>query len=170
MGFVELAAKRYSCKKYGEGQVDQEALDQILETGRLAPTARNSQEQRVYVLRSEEALAKIDELTRCRFGAPVVLMVAFDKGGAFTYPGQRYDSGVEDATIVATHLILAAADAGVDSCWVNLFDPDEAAKAFDLPDNEQVVALIDLGHAAEDAGPLPNHGKRKPLDETVTYL
>ena len=79
-------------------------------------------------------------------------------------------SGMEDAAIVATHLLLGAANAGVDSCWVNFFDPDKLAKALGLPENEEIVMLLDLGHAAEGAGPLPNHSSRKPLSETVTFL
>ena len=56
-------------------------------------------------------------------------MVAFDKNHVFTYPGEKRDSGVEDASIVATHMMLAAANAGVDSCWLNFFDPDKLAEA-----------------------------------------
>lgn len=170
MEFKEVVSKRYSCKKYSSKQVEAEKLEAILEAGRLAPTAKNLQEQHVYVIRSAEALAKIDELTPCRYGAPTVLAVAFDKNNVFTYPGEKRDSGVEDATIVATHMILAAADEGVDSCWVNFFDPDKAAAALGLPENEEVLMLMDLGYAAEGAGPLPNHGSRKPLSETVTEL
>ena len=127
MEFREVIRKRYSCKKYSERQVEQEKLDVILEAGRLAPTAKNLQEQRVYVVRDPETLAKIDSVTPCRYGAPTVLVVAFDKNNVFTYPGGKRDSGVEDATIVATHMILAAADVGVDSCWLNFLDPDVAA-------------------------------------------
>ena len=67
-------------------------------------------------------------------------------------------------------MILAAADEGVDSCWLNFFDPDKAAELLDLPANEEVLMLMDLGYAAPGAGPLPNHGSRKALKETVTYL
>ena len=136
----------------------------------LAPTAKNTQEQRIYVVQSEEGLAKIDAATPCRYGAPVCLVVAYDKNHTFTYPGERMNSGIEDAAIVATHLLLGAANAGVDSCWVNFFDPDKLAKALGLPENEEIVMLLDLGHAAEGAGPLPNHSSRKPLSETVTFL
>lgn len=170
MEFKEVVSKRYSCKKYSSKQVEAEKLEAILEAGRLAPTAKNLQEQHVYVIRSAEALAKIDELTPCRYGAPTVLAVAFDKNNVFTYPGEKRDSGVEDATIVATHMILAAANEGVDSCWVNFFDPDKAAAALGLPENEEILMLMDLGYAAEGAGPLPNHNSRKPLSETVTEL
>ena len=96
-------------------------------------------------------------------------MVAFDKNHVFTYPGEKWDSGVEDASIVATHMMLAAANAGVDSCWLNFFDPDKAAKELGLPENEEVLMILDLGYAAEGVGPLPNHASRKPLEETVVY-
>ena len=97
-------------------------------------------------------------------------MVAFDRTNVFTYPGGRRDSGVEDATIVATHMILAAANAGVDSCWVNFFDPEQLAKELGLPENEEILMIMDLGHAPPGAVPLPNHGSRKPLADTVAYL
>ena len=170
MEFKEVVKNRYSCKKYSARKLEAAKLEAILEAGRLAPTAKNLQEQHVYVVQSEEMLTKIDGVTPCRYGAPTVLVVAFDKSNVFTYPGGKRDSGVEDATIVATHMILAAADEGVDSCWINFFDPDKMAEAIDLPENEEILMLLDLGYAAEGAGPLPNHSSRKPLAETVSYL
>lgn len=170
MEFKEAVRTRYSCKKYRPDQIEYEKLTAILEAGRLAPTAKNLQEQHIYVVQSQEGLAKIDAVTPCRYGAPTVLAVAFDKNNVFTYPGGKRDSGTEDAAIVATHMILAAADEGVDSCWLNFFDPEKAAEALGLPDNEEVLMLMDLGYAAEGTGPLANHGSRKPLSETVSYL
>lgn len=170
MEFAEVVKNRYSCKKYDEKQISAEQLDAVLQAGRLAPTAKNLQGQRIYVVQSAEGLAKIDELTPCRYGAPTVLVVAFDKNSVFVYPGEEANSGVEDASIVATHMMLAATNKGVDSCWLNFFDPAAVAKAFDLPENEQVLMLLDLGFAAEGFAPLPNHTSRKPLEETVKYL
>ena len=72
MEFTQLIAQRYSCKNFGAGKVDAAALHTILEAGRLAPTAKNAQEQRIYVVQSEEGLAKIDAATPCRYGAPSV--------------------------------------------------------------------------------------------------
>ena len=170
MEFKEVIRNRYSCKKYSGRQVETEKLEAILEAGRLAPTAKNLQEQHIYVIQSPEMLAKIDAVTPCRYGAPTVVAVAFDKNNVFTYPGGKRDSGVEDASIVATHMILAAADEGVNSCWLNYFDPDQVAAQLGLPENEEVLMLMDLGYAAEGAGPLANHGSRKALAETVSYL
>ena len=170
MEFNELVRARYSCKKFDGRAVSDEQLDAILAAGRLAPTAKNLQEQHIYVARSDEALAKIDAATPCRYGAKTVLVVAFDRNNVFTYPGGKRDSGVEDASIVATHLMLAAYNAGVDSCWVNFFDPDALAQTLGLPENEDILMLLDLGFAAEGSGPLPNHASRKPLGETVSYI
>ena len=170
MEFKEVIRNRYSCKKYSGRQVETEKLEAILEAGRLAPTAKNLQEQHIYVIQSPEMLAKIDAVTPCRYGAPTVVAVAFDKNNVFTYPGGKRDSGVADASIVATHMILAAADEGVNSCWLNYFDPDQVAAQLGLPENEEILMLMDLGYAAEGAGPLPNHGSRKALAETVSYL
>ena len=170
MEFTDVVKNRYACKKYDGTQISAVQLDAILEAGRLAPTAKNLQGQRIYVVQSAEGLAKIDALTPCRYGAPTVLVVAYDKNSVFVFPGGKANSGEEDASIVATHMMLAATNAGVDSCWLNFFDPEAVAKALHLPENEQVLMLLDLGHAAPDAGPLPNHTSRKPLAETVKCL
>ena len=170
MEFKEVIQKRYSCKKYSDRPVEKEKLEAILNAGRLAPTAKNLQEQHVYVVQSADALASVDSVTPCRYGAPTVLVVAFDRNNVFTYPGGKRDSGVEDATIVATHMILAAADEGVDSCWINFLDPEKLAEALGLPENEEILMVMDLGYAAEGAGPLPNHESRKALSETVSFL
>ena len=128
MDFMEVLKKRYSCKKFDGRKISKEQLDAILEAGRLAPTAKNLQEQKIYVVQSDEGLEKIDRITPCRYGAGTVLLVAFDRENVFVYPGGKRDSGVEDATIVATHMLLAAKAAGVESCWINFFDPEAAAK------------------------------------------
>ena len=170
MEFKDVIQNRYSCKKYSDIPVEPEKLTAVLEAGRLAPTAKNLQEQHIYVLQTPEALAKADAVTPCRYGAPVMLCVAFDSKNVFTYPGGKRDSGAEDAAIIATHMILAAADEGLDSCWINFFDPDKAKEILGLPENEEVLMFMDLGYAAEGTGPLANHDSRKPLSETVSYL
>ena len=169
MEFSQLIKARYSCKNYSNKPVGNEVLEEILNAGRLAPTAKNLQEQKIYVLTKDEDLALVDELTPCRYGAPCVLLVAYDKNNVFTYPGETRDSGIEDASIVATHLCLAATNAGVDNCWLNYFDPDKVKEAFGLPENEEVLMLLDLGYATEGTSPLAPHFKRKPLEETVIY-
>ena len=97
-------------------------------------------------------------------------MVAYNKNNVFTYPGGKRDSGIEDASIVATHMMLAAYNEGIDSCWINFFNPDELAKALGLPEEEEILMLLDLGIAADGTCALPNHNSRKELTETISYM
>ena len=170
MEFMEIVKSRYACRSFDGRPVKKEQLDTILEAGRLAPTAKNLQEQRVYVIQSPEMLAKIDRVTPCRYEAKTVVVVAFDKNRVFIYPGEERDSGIEDAAIVATHMILAARSVGVDSCWINLFDPAVMAQTLGLPEYEEVLMMLDLGYASEDSVPSSNHYLRRPLSETTVYL
>ena len=158
---MQKVQRRARCRKGSEGYPGSRAR---------GTHRKNLQEQHVYVVQSPEKLTLIDELTPCRYGATTVLVVAFNKENVFTYPGGTRDSGIEDATIVATHMMLAAKNAGADSCWVNFFNPEEVAEKLELPENEEVLMMLDLGYAAEDGKPLPNHASRKPLSGTVTYL
>lgn len=171
MEFKDVIKNRYSCKKYDPArQLSAEQLNAILEAGRLAPTAKNLQEQHIYVVQSAEGLEKIDACSPCRYGAPTVLVVAFDKENVYTYPEGNRQSGVEDAAIVATHLMLGAANEGVDSCWLNCVRIDALHEMLGLPENEEILMLLDLGFAAEDGKPLANHYSRKPISETVSYI
>ena len=170
MDFSEVIKNRYSCKKFSDVEVKKEKLDKILEAGRVAPTAKNLQEQHIYVVQSEKGLEAIDKATPCRYQAPVVLVVAYNKNNVFTYPGGKRDSGIEDTSIVATHMMLAAYNEGIDSCWINFFNPDELAKALGLPEEEEILMLLDLGIAADGTGALPNRNSRKELTETISYM
>lgn len=171
MEFYELAKARYSVKGFSSEKLPDDKLEKILMAGNVAPTAKNNQPHRIYVLRSEDALKKANELTRCIYGATTVLLITYNRDEVFTFPGNTgKESGDEDCSIVATHMMLEAADLSVGSCWVNLFDPESAKAMFNLPDNEEPVLLMPLGFPKEGVGPLPNHEKKKNLDEIVKYL
>ena len=171
MDFTKVIQSRYSCRGFLHESVKREHLGAILEAGRLAPTAKNLQEQRIYVVESAEGLEKIDAHTRCRFGAPTVLVVAYDKDNVYTYPDTKRQSGIEDASIVATHMMLAAANEGVGSLWINAVNADTLHEALGLPENEDIVMLLALGYPDEKGKkPAERHFQRKVLEETVTYI
>lgn len=170
MEFKDVIRNRFSCRNYSSRAVEPEKLEAVLDAGRLAPTAKNLQEQRIYVLQSAEALAAFDSVVPCRYGAPVVLVVAYDKNNVFTYLDEKKQSGDEDTAIVATHMILAATDEGLNSLWINHFSPDEVKKALGLPDNEEVLMAMDIGYAAEGVMPHKLHTTRKDISETVKRL
>lgn len=168
--FLTLAKDRYSLKKYSDKKVEKDKLDLILEAGNLAPTAKDSQPQRIYVVTDEKALSGIREGTPCTYGASTVLVVSFEKSEVFNYPDGDRDSGAEDCAIVATHMMLEAKALGIDSCWINNFRSAPIKAALNMPDSEEIVLLLDLGYPAEDAGPLPNHEKRKSILKTVKFV
>ena len=123
MDFLELAAKRYSVRKFKEEKVRQEDLDKILKAGMLAPTAHNDQPQRILVINSDEALEKLKKCTACHFNAPTALLICSDKDACWTrkYDGKKsYDI---DAAIVTTHMMLEAENIGVGTTWVMHFRP-----------------------------------------------
>ena len=171
MDFMELAKKRYSVRKFSERTIEQEKLDVIFSAGNIAPTAKNLQPQRIYVLQSEDALAKLDTLTHCRYGAKTVLLFAYNTDEDWKNPLEEgVHSGVEDVSIVATHIMLAAAEQGLDTCWCNYFANSKLEELFDLPENEKSVLIMPIGYAADDAKPTPLHEQKKELSETVKYL
>jgi len=170
--FLELAKDRYSVRKFTDKQVEQEKLNIILEAGNVAPTAVNYQPQKIYVLQSEDALAKAKSVCPCTYDAKTILLFAYDDNQDWDNPKQSgIHSGQQDVSIVATHIMLAAWDIGIASCWVNLFPNDEVEKVFGLPENEKVVLMMPLGYAAEDAKPVEKwHFGYKAIEETVKYL
>ena len=75
MDFHELAKERYSCRKFSGQAVEKDKLDKIIEAAIAAPTAKNLQPWKIWVLQSDEAMEKVRSVTACHFGAPVVLAV-----------------------------------------------------------------------------------------------
>ena len=168
MSFMDLARQRFAVREYAQTPVEQAKLDSILEAGRLAPTAKNVQPQHIYVLQSPEAIAKINELTRCAYGAPVVFLVCYDADLVWTKEDGT-NSGDMDCSIIGTHMMMEATELGLGTCWVKWFDPAQVAAAFELPANHKPSFLMPCGYASENAKPSDHHFSRKPLSETVTY-
>ena len=161
MEFTDVVAGREAVRKFDGRKPTDEQLAQILEAGRLAPTAYNKQPQRVYVLESDEALGKMDAVHPCRYGAPVVLLVCGDR--AVTPDLDGIPTAMVDASIAATHMLLAAYNTGVDSVWAGVFKVEETKKIFGLPDSMIPVCFIDLGFRSPEYKGNPQHTKRKRL-------
>ena len=167
MDFLELARERYSVRKFASKKVENEKLDAVLEAGRLAPTACNNQPQRVLVLNSAEALAKLKDCTPYHFSAPLALIVCYDNTVSWKRSYDGKDMGEVDASIVTTHMMLEAAALGLGSTWVGYFDPQKVRSAFALPENVVPVAILPMGYPHETSVPNPRHGERLPLSATT---
>ena len=168
MEFEELFRERYACRKFSNKSVSKELLNKVLEAARLAPTAKNQQPFKIYVLESEESLKKVDEVSPCRYGATVVLAFVYNLDEMWKNPNNpSHHSGVEDVAIVATHVMLEAKNVGLDTCWVKYFDNEKFETAFALPSNEKSVLLLPLGYG--EIGPGPLHKNKKDLSKLVEY-
>jgi len=170
MELLELAKARYSVRKFAEKPVEEEKLQKVLAAGACAPTAKNQQPQKIYVLESPEAVEKIRGITRCAFNAPVVLMVCGCKDQAWVNPFNDRSSAEMDCSIVTTQMMLQAQELGLGTCWVCWFDTKKTKEAFNIPENEEVFALLPLGYPAESSHPSSMHDSRKALEETVVRL
>ena len=168
--FLSLAHARYSVRIFTDEPVRAEHLEKIIEAGLIAPTARNLQPFRIFIISSEAGLEKLRACTKCDFGTKTALLVCASKAESWKRPFDGASSGWVDASIVTTHMMLEAADLGVGSTWVMWFDPEAVKREFELPAELLPVSLLPLGYPAEGYEPSPKHVDRKPLEETVKFL
>ena len=171
MTFLELAKARYSVRSFQDQPIREEDMNRILEAGLVAPTACNYQPQKIYIAKSKDAREKLASVCPCTFGAPVILVVGYDRtrdAKNKLMPG--YTFGEIDATIVCTHMMLEAAELGIGSCWVGWFNAEQVAKALGLPENVTVSALLPMGYPADNAKPAPLHTQYRKLDDMVSEI
>ncbi|EPY2274260.1 nitroreductase family protein [Clostridium sporogenes] len=169
MDFIDLAKERYSVRNFDTKKIEQEKLDLILKAGQLAPTAVNYQPQRILVIESNETLTKLKTCTIYHFNAPIALLICADKDEAWK---RSYDGKIHadiDGSIVATHMMLQAAELGLGTTLVGHFDPSAIRNAFSIPTNLEPICLLPVGYPSNDAKPNPNHQKRKDISQTVFY-
>ena len=174
MTFMELAQNRYSERFFDPRPVEDETLRQILEAGRIVPTACNDQPQRFYVLRSPEALEKVKMVTPFHYNAPLMLLVCYDLNTVWKAPHDRmfpgYNSGEQDASIAATTMMYGAEELGIHNVWLRGFDAQTVSEVFQLPENMIPVMMFAMGYPSESSKPNAWHFKRKLLEEFVTEL
>lgn len=167
MDFQELAAKRYSARDFSQMSIPKEVIDQILMAGSAAPTAHNNQPQEIIVVHSQEGIELLKKCTECHYNAPLAFIICYNKDKCWKRGYDNKYSGEIDASIVATHMMLEAADLGIGSTWIMYFIPEAVRVEFDLPDNVEPVAILIMGYT--DAEPSKEHFHRRDLEEYVIY-
>lgn len=171
MDFAQLEKARYSLRKFSDRPVEQEKLDLVLEAARCAPTAHNKQPQRIFVLKSAEAMEKADACAASHFHPPLMLVVAYEAKKAWVR--DEFDNknhGEIDAAIVATQMMLQAAELGLGTTYVGMFDPQALLERFPEMEGCTPIALLPIGYPAEGAHPARLHEDRRPMEEIVTVL
>lgn len=168
MEFEELIRERYACRKFSSKPVSKEMLEKILDAGRIAPTAKNLQPFKIYVFEKEESLKLLDQVTPCRYNAPLVIAITYLHDEEWKHPTDlNRHSGPEDVAIVATHMMLESKNLGLDSCWVKYFDDSKFNSLFSISNNETCVLLLPIGYG--EIGPGPLHKNKKDMSKLVEY-
>lgn len=158
---VEAMKLRRSVRKYEETAVSDDDLDQVLEAARLAPSWANKQGWHILVVKSPETRAKVAEAIEGNPGAkavnqaPVLLAVCMDPDASGNMNGKPYY--MTDAGILMDHLMLAAADLGLGTVFIGMFDEDKIRSVLGVPEKFRIVGLTPLGKPAKIPGERPRN-------------
>jgi len=165
MDVMQAIKERRSIRRYQQRPVDDEILTTLMEAVRLAPSASNRQEWRFIVVKDRAQIEKLATITGQLFLATAPVIVA----GVALNPERVMRCEVPayavDLSIALTHLMLAAVEHGLGTCWIGWFDQNEVKRTLRIPDEYKVVGLLTLGYPAES----PDFRGRKPLNEVVSY-
>jgi nitroreductase len=167
MEFLDVIQRRYSVRAYKPDPVPDAVLARILEAARLAPTAANLQPFRFVIVHVKGREAELRRV----YGpgwfvqAPLVICACGVPSQGWVRDADGINYTPVDVAIAMDHLILAAADQGLGTCWIAAFDVPTARQVFGLPPGVEPVALTPLGYPADR----PGRKERKPLAELVRY-
>jgi nitroreductase len=167
MNVMDAIKTRKSVRAYMDRPVEEAKVNQILEAGRLAPSASNRQEWRFVIVRELERrknLAQIAGRQDFIAEAPVVIVACADTDGHVMPCGHA--SYLIDVAIALDHMTLAAVELGLGTCWIGDFDESKVKDLLGIPEKIRVVELMPLGYPAD---PSAKEKKRFPLNTIVKY-
>ncbi len=168
--FMRILESRYSCHSFSDYPVPESKLNMILDAGRMAPSAKNMQPTRIWVVRSEDALARLRTVHPC-YGAPIVLIVGCRNEEAWVRESDGINAAKTDAAIVLAHLMLTATDAGLANMWIWDFNPSKIREVLPETREHGIYGLLAIGHPAKGEGaPTELHFERKPIEDLVITL
>ena len=174
--FRDLVASRFSCRAYRPDPVPREAVEQILEAARQAPSACNKQPWRFVVATDAALRARLlgeGTLPGLRMTwadtAPVILVLGIKKS-VITHHVAPLLSKVEypllDLGIAGEHAVLQAAELGLGTCWIGWIRPKEVRRLVGWPSDITPQSMITLGWPASRP---EKQSSRLPLSDIVTW-
>ncbi len=166
MEYFDLISARYSVRAYKPDPVEDEKLHQVLNAARLAPTADNRQPFKIIVIHTQGKEAELRKIYNREWftQAPLILCACGVPRLSWVRRDQRRYLDV-DVAIVMDHLILAATDLGLGTCWIAAFNAAAARQVLGLPEEIEPLIFTPLGYPAD----LPRPKERKALEELVKY-
>ena len=172
MEFQDLIARRRSVREYAEG-ASHDDIVKIVKAAQMAPSWKNSQTARCYILEQpeqsfrESALPSFNQNSSARASLIVTTFVknvaGYSQGKPDNEIGNRwgaYDLGLHDA-----YLVLAASDAGYDTLIMGIRDSAAIRAQLNIPEDEEIMSVIALGKRACE----PAFRPRKQLEEVATF-
>ncbi|MBD3321962.1 MAG: nitroreductase [Chitinivibrionales bacterium] len=166
MSFLDIVKSRFSVRGYENKPVEDEKIGAVLEAGRLAPSACNIQPWHFVVIKNESTKHRMKRVYDREWflSAPVIIAVCIETASAWCRM-DRKSYGFVDAAIAMDHMVLAATEAGLGTCWIGAFDPQAAKEVLGLPEGMEPVVFTPLGYPAKEHKIRP----RKELEEIVHY-
>lgn len=176
MELNKVLKERRSIRKYLNKPVEKEKIYELIEFANYAPSWKNSQVSRYYVIDKEDR--KEDFVEKCLYNfnkknvinAPVIIVctvvdkiIGIKEGKYETHlkDGYQYlDNGLQ-----IENLCLKAFDLGLGTLIMGLYDENETRKFLKIPDNEKITVLISVGYTDFS----PNMPSRKSLDEILKF-
>ncbi len=164
MELDRIIEKRQSIRSFdAERPVDVELVKQALAAAQMAPTWKNSQTGRYYVVADPEKLAQFKAEclhpynAKNSAGAPVLVVTSYVRGiSGFKRDGSQDNElgnewGAYDLGLQNSLLLLKAAELGLDSLVMGLRDAEKIKGMLGIPEEESVVSVIALGYRADVA-------------------
>lgn len=133
MTFSRLPRKDMPSAPISPSPSRRKSLNSSLRRGRIAPTAKNNQPHKFLVVQRTEGLEKLSKCTNVQ-GYPLAIIVCGVPSEAWVRPYDGKGMVDTDTAIVATHMLLEAADLGLGSCWMTRFDPSVVRELFRIPE------------------------------------
>jgi nitroreductase len=168
MDFYQVIKSRRSIRTYKPDPISDDVLKRILEAGQIAPSAKNIQPWKFIVVK--DIKIKQELVSACRnqtfIGqAPVVICAVALEKIAWGNMGGYWSSYPVDIAIALDHIILAATNEGLGTCWIGAYNEAEVKRILKIPDDVKVIALTPIGYPAQEQAPRP----RKPLSEITSF-
>jgi nitroreductase len=166
MHFNQLLKERYSVRAFKPQKVSKALLSQVIEAGRMAPSAANKQPWFFIVVSDEPELSKLKlSYPRDWFSeAPQIIVICGDHQNSWKRSYDNKDHCDVDIAIATDHMTLRATELGLGSCWVCHFDPAIVKEVIQLPEHIEPIVLLPIGYPLKHQVPLKS---RKSPGEIV---
>ncbi len=165
---MELIEARRSIRSYKDQEIEEDKMNYVLQAFRKAPSAKNIQPWKLVVVKNKKVIK--DLAIACNNQtfmeeAPVIVVACAKEEEAYGVMGGYMSSYPIDIAIALEHLVLAATEKGLGTCWIGAFKEQLVKDILRVPKDVRVVALTPLGYPAREAS---SRG-RKPLTEIICY-